>query len=192
MKAPRSGAATISPNGVRRFRLGMDSSPVTADTSGASGRQRGPASTVKRAASTGRGFPQMARRQTIVEQTASKAGNGNGESRPVPATGGRGREPASPGRRRTWSRHFLKGIRTGGSTSDHLAAAYAQHRRIHPKVLRKLVEAAGASGSDPVLEIGCGSGNYIAAVQSATGCRCFGVDPSARMLDAAQGQETRR
>jgi ubiquinone/menaquinone biosynthesis C-methylase UbiE len=83
---------------------------------------------------------------------------------------------------------FPQGDQDGWIDYDHLAAAYAQHRRIHPKVLRKLVEAAGASGSDPVLEIGCGSGNYIAAVQSATGCRCFGVDPSARMLDAARGQ----
>ena len=83
---------------------------------------------------------------------------------------------------------FPQGDQGGRIDYDHLAAAYAQHRRVHPKVLRKLVEAAGASGSDPVLEIGCGSGNYIAAVQSATGCRCFGVDPSARMLHAARGQ----
>lgn len=69
---------------------------------------------------------------------------------------------------------------------DRLAAEYAANRQIHPGVLRALCEAAQARQS--VLEVGCGTGNYIAALAALTGCRGWGVDPSAEMLARAQRQ----
>lgn len=58
-----------------------------------------------------------------------------------------------------------------------IAAEYAKHRRVHPEVLRRLVEAVGTDRDVNVLEVGCGSGNYITAIQTATGNPCFGIDP---------------
>jgi len=36
-----------------------------------------------------------------------------------------------------------------------------------------------------VLEVGCGTGNYITTIASATSAKCFGLDPSAAMLQKA-------
>ena len=69
---------------------------------------------------------------------------------------------------------------------DQLAAEYARHRRVHPLVLQNLLLTAVLGRSSRVLEIGCGSGNYIAAIQEATGCSSWGVDPSAQMLAEAR------
>jgi SAM-dependent methyltransferase len=33
-----------------------------------------------------------------------------------------------------------------------------------------------------VLEVGCGTGNYLGAIRESTGCEAFGVDPSPEML----------
>jgi SAM-dependent methyltransferase len=43
-----------------------------------------------------------------------------------------------------------------------------------------------------VLEVGCGTGNYIAALVAHVGCRGWGIDPSVEMLDRAQDQVARR
>ncbi len=67
---------------------------------------------------------------------------------------------------------------------DALAAEYARHRRVHPEVLRRL--AAGVTRATRALEVGCGTGNYIAALRAATGCAGRGVDPSERMLARAR------
>jgi len=67
---------------------------------------------------------------------------------------------------------------------DALAADYARHRRVHPAVLRRL--AAGVARATRVLEVGCGTGNYAAALQAATGCATTGIDPSERMLAVAR------
>lgn len=40
--------------------------------------------------------------------------------------------------------------------------------------------------SSRVLEIGSGTGNYVRALNAATGASCWGVDPSAGMLDVAR------
>jgi SAM-dependent methyltransferase len=61
-----------------------------------------------------------------------------------------------------------------------LADKYAAHRRPHPGVLAALASALDASSR--VLEIGCGTGNYLAELRSAVGCACTGVDPSPEML----------
>lgn len=66
---------------------------------------------------------------------------------------------------------------------DQLAAEYARHRAVHPVVLREL--ARGIDDSSRVLEVGCGTGNYILALTGAAGCEGWGVDPSRGMLKRA-------
>jgi ubiquinone/menaquinone biosynthesis C-methylase UbiE len=67
---------------------------------------------------------------------------------------------------------------------DQLAAEYAQHRQVHPEVLLSLCQAA--SRDSRVLEVGCGTGNYVIALQSQVGCACWGTDPSQEMLNRAR------
>jgi SAM-dependent methyltransferase len=69
---------------------------------------------------------------------------------------------------------------------DSIAAAYAHHRQVHPAVLRSLVEAVQPTSR--VLEVGCGTGNYIIALQSHCGCACWGIDPSPEMLAIARNR----
>jgi len=69
---------------------------------------------------------------------------------------------------------------------DDIAQAYARLRGIHPPVLAAL--CAAATPSSRVLEVGCGTGNYITALQTEVGCPCWGVDPSAEMLAQAQAR----
>ena len=69
---------------------------------------------------------------------------------------------------------------------SELAAAYAQYRRVHPKVLRSLL--AAASTESRILEVGCGTGNYLIAICETVGCRCSGCDPSQEMLSQARAQ----
>ena len=74
---------------------------------------------------------------------------------------------------------------------DCLAKEYASHRRAHPEVLKHLISLC--SSDSRVLEVGCGSANYISAICRAVGCRCYGIDPSREMLriarEAAPGVE---
>src|SRR5690242_16746035 len=74
---------------------------------------------------------------------------------------------------------------------DKLAGEYERHRRIHPGVLRGLLDTGAVTSRSHVCEVGCGTGNYITAIESATGCRCFGVDPSDEMLARARSQSDR-
>lgn len=68
---------------------------------------------------------------------------------------------------------------------DGLAAAYAGSRTAHPRVLARLCEEAEEIGAARILEVGCGTGNYIRALRRQTGAVCCGLDPSSQML--AQG-----
>ena len=68
------------------------------------------------------------------------------------------------------------------------ARDYARHRRVNPEFLRSLIEKTGITSSSTVLEVGCGTGNYIAALESATGCACWGIDLSANMMATASGK----
>ena len=70
---------------------------------------------------------------------------------------------------------------------DTMAAEYSQHRKVHPEVLRELLSESGIDHRSRVLEVGCGTGNYVAALESAMGCSCWGTDPSREMLAAARG-----
>ena len=69
---------------------------------------------------------------------------------------------------------------------DKIAAEYARHRQVHPQVLRNLLETSGIDGMSKVLEVGCGIGNYILALESLRGCECWAIDPSEQMLSRAR------
>lgn len=71
---------------------------------------------------------------------------------------------------------------------NQLAAEYSRHRRVHPVVLQQLLEQGAVTTASHVLEVGCGTGNYISAIQAATGCHCCGIDPSMEMLSRAEAK----
>jgi len=68
---------------------------------------------------------------------------------------------------------------------DEIASDYTRHRRVHPGVLEALVATSGVGADSRVLEVGCGTGNYIAALKEATGSSCWGIDPAEQMLSMA-------
>jgi len=69
---------------------------------------------------------------------------------------------------------------------DSIAAHYRQHRQVHPGVLRNLIVTSGIDPFSKVLEVGCGTGNYVLALNSLVGCECWGLDPSKGMLARAK------
>src|SRR5436189_5929806 len=74
---------------------------------------------------------------------------------------------------------------------DTIAADYAIHRSVHPRLLQRLIEHCDTRSSLRVLEVGCGTGNYVAAIAAATAAECSGLDPSPKMLDAARQKAAR-
>lgn len=71
-----------------------------------------------------------------------------------------------------------------------LAGAYAVNRKVNPKVFEELVDVGKIQPASTVLEVGCGTGNYISAIQHAIGCTGFGCDPSDEMLARAVSQSS--
>ena len=69
---------------------------------------------------------------------------------------------------------------------DQIVSEYARHRQVHPKVLNNLLLTSRVGGASKVLEVGCGTGNYIIALEALTGCSCWGIDPSEQMLSRAR------
>ena len=69
---------------------------------------------------------------------------------------------------------------------DPRAEEYARHRKVHPGVIGALVGSGLFGPESRALDVGCGTGNYAAALTTATRCRISGVDPSERMLDRAR------
>jgi ubiquinone/menaquinone biosynthesis C-methylase UbiE len=69
---------------------------------------------------------------------------------------------------------------------SNIAHGYAKYRRIDRAAVEKLIVASGISSASRVLEIGCGTGNYIAEIQKRIGCECSGVDPSPEMIAQAR------
>jgi len=69
---------------------------------------------------------------------------------------------------------------------DRMAAEYARHRRVHPVLLRRLIDGLGPA--DKVLEVGCGTGNYLIAIRELVGCSGWGIDPSTEMLAQARAR----
>lgn len=72
-----------------------------------------------------------------------------------------------------------------------LAGDYARHRGLLPAVLENLIAGSGMTQGFRVLEVGCGTGNYITAIDEMFGCRCWGVDLSEAMLAHAKAQSDR-
>jgi ubiquinone/menaquinone biosynthesis C-methylase UbiE len=71
---------------------------------------------------------------------------------------------------------------------EGIASDYARHRQVHPEVLRGLVSTGGIDRDSKVLEVGCGTGNYILALERLVGCQCRGIDPSEGMLSKAEAK----
>jgi len=69
---------------------------------------------------------------------------------------------------------------------DTVAREYAHHRQVHPEVLKNLIRTGELNTASQVLDVGCGTGNYIIALEKAIGCSCWGVDPSKQMLTEAK------
>jgi ubiquinone/menaquinone biosynthesis C-methylase UbiE len=69
---------------------------------------------------------------------------------------------------------------------DTLAGPYAAHRRADEAVVEALRLGANVGSSTRVLEVGCGTGDHIAALRAASGCAGRGVDPSETMLAIAR------
>jgi ubiquinone/menaquinone biosynthesis C-methylase UbiE len=69
---------------------------------------------------------------------------------------------------------------------NQLADAYGHNRKLHSLALNRLIEFGTLTTTSTVLEIGCGTGNYIRAIAAETGAMCQGVDPSREMLRIAR------
>jgi SAM-dependent methyltransferase len=69
---------------------------------------------------------------------------------------------------------------------DAYAAEYGRSRSINPLVLQRLIERSGLQTGGAVLEVGCGTANYLRAIVEITGAVGYGVDPSAGMLEVAR------
>jgi ubiquinone/menaquinone biosynthesis C-methylase UbiE len=67
---------------------------------------------------------------------------------------------------------------------DDLATEYARHRTTYPGLVEHIVEYSGVTAASTVLEVGCGTANHLAAIRRG-GATCYGVDPSAQMLQKA-------
>jgi ubiquinone/menaquinone biosynthesis C-methylase UbiE len=65
---------------------------------------------------------------------------------------------------------------------DQTAGAYATHRQIHAPAFRELCHRAKLSSTSMLLEVGCGTGNYVGALVECFRCTAYGLDPSALML----------
>ena len=76
--------------------------------------------------------------------------------------------------------------RTSGVNYDRAASEYALHRQVHAGVFRELCGWDRLGPGSAVLEVGCGTGNYVRALVRCLGCRAYGLDPSDGMLDHAR------
>jgi ubiquinone/menaquinone biosynthesis C-methylase UbiE len=74
---------------------------------------------------------------------------------------------------------------------DRIAQQYARHRHIHPEVLKSLLVNGRVDAVSKVLEVGCGTGNYIVALEKSAGCSSWGIDPSEQMLAKARERSSR-
>jgi ubiquinone/menaquinone biosynthesis C-methylase UbiE len=69
---------------------------------------------------------------------------------------------------------------------DRMAAEYARNRQVHPGVLNNLLSIGGIGADSRVLEVGCGTGNYVVTLEVTTGSSCWAIDPSEQMLSRAK------
>ena len=75
-----------------------------------------------------------------------------------------------------------------GVNYDRSAAEYAAHRQIHIGVFSELCRKVQSGANTKVLEVGCGTGNYITELLARQSCRAYGLDPSAGMLARARAR----
>lgn len=73
---------------------------------------------------------------------------------------------------------------------DQFAADYARNRRVNPDVLHTLLMNQPVSEKAAILEVGCGTGNYIIAVAGAVNGAAYGLEPSAGMLAHALARQS--
>ena len=71
-----------------------------------------------------------------------------------------------------------------------IAEIYARHRGVRPELLKTLIEESGVDRQSRALEVGCGTGSYIIAVQFVSGCAARGIDISEEMLGHAQRRDS--
>lgn len=64
---------------------------------------------------------------------------------------------------------------------DAMASGYAGNRSASMCVVDELLSHVALGAESKTLEVGCGTADHIAAVLHATGCRGWGVEPSAGM-----------
>ncbi len=69
---------------------------------------------------------------------------------------------------------------------NQIAQAYDSNRKTVPPVLAGLLDVLPQDSSPKVLEVGCGTGNFISAIAELAGCACWGIDPSEKMLGFAR------
>jgi ubiquinone/menaquinone biosynthesis C-methylase UbiE len=74
---------------------------------------------------------------------------------------------------------------------DQADDEYAAHRQVHAGVFRDLCEQGRLRLGSSVLEVGCGTGNYVRALAERFGCAAHGLDPSVGMLAHACAQPER-
>jgi ubiquinone/menaquinone biosynthesis C-methylase UbiE len=72
--------------------------------------------------------------------------------------------------------------------NQETASDYAKLRVIHRPLLAALISGSSIHTNSYVVELGCGTGNYMCALQAQTGCAAWGVDPSIDMLSKARSQ----
>lgn len=65
---------------------------------------------------------------------------------------------------------------------DAIAPEYARHRAGQPFVIERLRRLHTRSGGDAVLEVGCGTGDYAAAIAQTGSCTVYALDLSGQML----------
>ncbi|MFX0196999.1 MAG: class I SAM-dependent methyltransferase [Candidatus Hodarchaeota archaeon] len=70
---------------------------------------------------------------------------------------------------------------------NKIASDYSTYRRnVHPEVLRGLLLTSRVGKTSKVLEVGCGTANYVITLETAAGSSCWGLDPSEQMLSIAR------
>ena len=69
------------------------------------------------------------------------------------------------------------------SNYEEQAEAYGRHRSHNESLLRELVSGGGLTQGSRVLEIGAGTGDYIAALRSLVGSDCSAVEPAGAMRE---------
>ncbi len=69
---------------------------------------------------------------------------------------------------------------------NKIADNYSRYREIDPAVFKNILNNSRISNDSKVLEVGCGTGNYICKIQDTVSCESYGIDPSKEMLSIAE------